>query len=122
MAIVEDDNEENQPSREGRMRSAVISGVIAIAAPALTNRRRTRNCIAGLAAVCTMLMLDVPARAASRANPEDVAACKALSDYAADLIRAGQTVMTTRAQLRRCVRIQRAERRRVGRPAEAGRN
>jgi hypothetical protein len=62
----------------------------------------------------------VPARAASRASPENIAACKALSDHSTDLIRAGQTVMTTRAQLRRCVRIQRAERRRAGRPAEIG--
>jgi hypothetical protein len=62
----------------------------------------------------------VPARAASHASPENIAACKALSDHAADLIRAGQTVMTTRAQLRRCVRIQRAERRSAGQPAETG--
>ena len=84
---------------------------------AVTNRR------IAIAAVCVMLTLLVqPARAASRASPEEIAACKALSDYAADLIRAGQTVMSTRSQLRRCVRIQRAERRRAGQPAEAGRN
>jgi hypothetical protein len=69
-----------------------------------------------------LTLIAMPARAASRVSPEDLAACKALSGYAADLIRAGQTVMTTRSQLRRCVRIQRAERRRAGRPAEAGRN
>jgi hypothetical protein len=60
----------------------------------------------------------MPARATSRISAEELAACKALSDHATGLIRAGQTVMSTRAQLRRCVRIQRAERRRAGRPAD----
>lgn len=72
---------------------------------------------------CAMLTLfDLPARAAGRVSPEEIAACKALSDHAAELIGAGQTVMSTRAQLRRCVRIQRAERRRAGQPAGAARN
>ena len=105
------------------MRFAVMRGGTALAAPALKSRRRTRHCIVRLAMACVMLtLIDMPARAASRVSPEELAACKALSDHAADLIRAGQTVMTTRSQLRRCVRIQRAERRRAGRPAEAGRN
>lgn len=99
---------------------AVRSGAPVLAAPAIGSRRRPRYCIVYLAAVCAMLTLVVPARAASRASPQDIAACKALSDHAYDLIRAGQTVMTTRAQLRRCVRIKRAERRRAGQPAEIG--
>ena len=105
------------------MQFAVISGGTALAAPALENRRRPRHCMVRLATVCVMLTLvAMPARAASRVSPEEFAACKALSDHAADLIRAGQTVMSTRSQLRRCVRILRAERRRAGRPADAGRN
>ena len=123
MAIVEDVNIEASTNREDRMPFAVIRGGAALAAPALKHRRRTRNGIVGLATVCAMLtLIAIPARAASRASAEDLAACKALSDHAADLIRAGQTVMSTRSQLRRCVRIQRAERRRAGRPADAGRN
>ena len=102
---------------------AVIGGGTALAGPCAEQRRRTRNGIVRLATVCAMLtLIAIPARAASRASAEELAACKALSDHAADLIRAGQTVMSTRAQLRRCVRIQRAERRRAGRPADAGRN
>jgi hypothetical protein len=69
-----------------------------------------------LATVCVMLaLIAIPARAASRVSPEEFAACKALTDHVADLIRAGQTVIATRSQLRRCVRIQRAGRRRAGR-------
>jgi len=102
---------------------AVMSRGATLAAPALKNPRQTRKGIVRLATVCAMLtLIAMPARAASRFSPEDLAACKALSDHAADLIRAGQTVMTTRKQLRRCVRIQRAERRRAGRPTEPGRN
>jgi len=62
-------------------------------------------------------LIAVPAHAASRASSEDLAACKALTNHAAELIRAGQTVITTRKQLRRCVRILRAERRRAGQAA-----
>ena len=102
---------------------AVISGGTALSAPALKHRKRPRHGMIRLATVCAMLtLIAIPARAASRASAEEIAACKALSDHAADLIRAGQTVMSTRSQLRRCVRIQRAERRRAGRPADAGRN
>ena len=76
-----------------------------------------------LAAVCVMLtLLVLPARAANRVSSEEIAACKALAENATALIRAGQTVISTRSQLRRCVRIQRAERRRLGQPAGAGRN
>jgi len=118
---VEDFNIKAQPNRENRMPLASIRGGAALAAPAREKRRRTRNGIAGLATVYALLALAaIPAQAASRASAEDLAACKALSDHAADLIRAGQTVMSTRAQLRRCVRIQRAERRRAGQPAEIG--
>jgi hypothetical protein len=100
---------------------AVRGGAPVLAVRATESRRRPHYCIVRLAAACAMLTLvGVPARAASHASPENIAACKALSDHAADLIRAGQTVMTTRAQLRRCVRIQRAERRRAGQPAETG--
>jgi hypothetical protein len=60
----------------------------------LKRRRRTRNCIVRLAMACVMLtLIDLPAWAASRVSPEELAACKALSDHAAELIRAGQTVM-----------------------------
>jgi hypothetical protein len=110
-----------QPNRENRMPLAAIGGGAALPAPAREKRRRTRNGIASLTTVCAFLALAaIPAQAASRAGAEDLAACKALSDHAAELIRAGQTVMSTRAQLRRCVRIQRAERRRAGRPADIG--
>ena len=109
---------EAQPSRKDRMPLAVIRGGTALARK---NRGRTRNGIASLSAACALLTLAaLPARAASRVSAEELAACKALSDHAAELIRAGQTVMSTRAQLRRCVRIQRAERRRAGQPAEIG--
>jgi hypothetical protein len=71
-----------------------------------------------LATVCAMLaLIAMPVRAASRVSIEEFAACKALADHAADLIRAGQTVIATRSQLRRCTRIQRAELRRAGREA-----
>ncbi len=71
-----------------------------------------------LATVCVMLaLIAMPVRAASRVSPEELAACKALADHVADLIRAGQTVIATRSQLRRCARIQRAELRRAGREA-----
>ena len=105
------------------MKFAVMSRAAALSAPALRSRKRTRHGMVGLATVCAMLVLiAMPARAASRVSAEEIAACQALSDHAADLIRAGQTVMSTRSQLRRCVRIQRAERRRTGQPADAGRN
>jgi hypothetical protein len=62
--------------------------------------------------VCVMLaLISMPARAASRIDPEELAACKALTDHVSDLIRAGQTVVATRSQLRRCARNQRARRR-----------
>jgi hypothetical protein len=71
-----------------------------------------------LEAICVMLaLIAMPARAASRVSPEELAACKALTEHVADLIRAGQTVIATRSQLRRCVRIRRAELRRAGREA-----
>jgi hypothetical protein len=117
---VEHFNIKAQPNRENRMPLAAIGGGAALSAPAREKRTRTRNGIAGLTTVCAFLALAIPAQAASRASAEDLAACKALSDHAAELIRAGQTVMSTRAQLRRCVRIQRAERRRAGQPAEIG--
>ena len=117
---MEDFNIEAQPNRENRMPLAAGGGA-ALAALAREKLRRTRNGIAGLTTVCALLALAaIPVQAASRASAEDLAACKALSDHAAELIRAGQTVMSTRAQLRRCVRIQRAERRRAGQPAEIG--
>ena len=96
---------------------------IAFAAPAARNRSSASDCMVRLAAACVMLtLIAMPARAASRAGPEQIAACKALSEHAAELIRAGQTVITTRSQLRRCVRILRAERRRAGEAAGAVRN
>ena len=123
MAAVEDVNAKIQYSQEDCMRFAVMGESTVLAGLATEYRRRSRNCVVGLATVCLMLTLTgMPARAASRFSPEEVAACKALSEQAANLIRAGQTVMTTRAQLRHCVRVQRAERRRAGRPADAGRN
>ena len=104
------------------MECAVMSGDIALAAPAARNRRRAVDCMVRLAEACVMLtLIAVPARAASRASPEQIAECKALSEHAAELIRAGQTVITTRLQLRRCVRILRAERR-AGGAAGAVRN
>lgn len=64
-------------------------------------------------AVCVILVLTaMPAHAANRASPEELAGCRALAENVGTLIRAGQTVITTRSQLRRCARIQRAERRR----------
>ena len=103
------------------MECAVIS--IAFAAPEARNRRWAVDIMVRLAAACVMLtLIAMPARAASRASPEQVAACKALVDHSAELIRAGQTVITTRSQLRRCVRILRAERRRAGEAAGAVRN
>ncbi|MGE9009972.1 hypothetical protein ACO2JO_15420 [Leptospira interrogans] len=75
------------------------------------------------ATICVMLaLIAMPAHAAGRPSSEDLADCKALADHAAELIRAGQTVITTRKQLRRCVRIQRAERRRASRAAGGNRN
>jgi hypothetical protein len=61
-----------------------------------------------------LALIAMPARAASRVSLKEFAACKALADHVADLIRAGQTVVATRSQLRRCARIQRAELRRAG--------
>jgi hypothetical protein len=67
-----------------------------------------------LTAVCvTLALIAMPARAANRASLEELAGCKALTENVATLIRGGQTVIATRSQLRRCARIQRAERRRV---------
>ncbi|MBR1266381.1 hypothetical protein JQ629_02555 [Bradyrhizobium sp. AUGA SZCCT0222] len=67
-----------------------------------------------LATICVLLaLIEMPAHAAGRPSAEELAACKALADHAAELVRAGQTVITTRKQLRRCVRVQRAERRRA---------
>jgi hypothetical protein len=69
--------------------------------------------MARLATICVMLaLIAMPARAANRARLEELAGCKALTENVATLIRAGQTVIATRSQLRRCARIQRAERRR----------
>src|SRR4051794_34144454 len=83
----------------------------------------TKTVMVRLATACVMLaLIAMPARAASRVSPEELAACKALTDHVADLIRAGQTVIATRSQLRRCARIQRAERRHAGRAAGAVRN
>lgn len=66
-----------------------------------------------LVMICVMLSLSAtPANAASRVDAEEIAACRALTDNVAALIRAGQTVISTRSQLRRCARILRAERRR----------
>jgi hypothetical protein len=66
-----------------------------------------------LTTVCVMLAsIAMPARAANRTSLEELAGCKALTEHVATLIRAGQTVTATRSQLRRCARIQRAERRR----------
>jgi hypothetical protein len=71
-----------------------------------------------LATICVVFsLIAMPARAASRVSLEELAACKALTDHVADLIRAGQTVVATRSQLRRCVRLQRAELRRAGQKA-----
>ena len=123
MAIVENVDAKVQISQEDCMRLAVMGESTVLAGPMPGHRRRVRNCVVRLATVCLMLTLTgMPARAASRISPEEIAACKALSEQAANLIRAGQTVMTTRAQARHCVRVQRAERRRAGRPADAGRN
>jgi len=78
----------------------------------------TQTVMVRLATVCvTLALIAMPARAVSRVSLEELAACKALTDHVADLIRAGQTVIATRSQLRRCARIQRAERRRAGREA-----
>jgi hypothetical protein len=64
-------------------------------------------------AACVMLaLIAMPAHAANRASAKELAECKALAENVGTLIRAGQTVITTRSQLRRCARIQRAERRR----------
>jgi hypothetical protein len=80
--------------------------------------RLTQAVMVRLATVCVMLaLIAMPARAASRVSPEELATCKGLADHVADLIRAGQTVIATRSQLRRCARIQRAELRRAGREA-----
>jgi len=66
-----------------------------------------------LTTVCVMLAsIAMPARAANRTSLDELAGCKALTEHVATLIRAGQTVTATRSQLRRCARIQRAERRR----------
>jgi hypothetical protein len=62
-------------------------------------------------------LITIPAQAASRVSQEDIAACKALSENLAYLIRAGQTVISSRSQLRRCARMQRAELRRARRTA-----
>jgi len=78
----------------------------------------TQTVMVRLATVCVMLaLIAMPVRAASRVSPEELAACRALADHVADLIRAGQTVIATRSQLRRCARIRRAELRRAGREA-----
>lgn len=94
---------------------AVMSGAI--------TRSRVANSIVRLATACVMLaLIGMPSRAASRFSPEDVATCKALSEHSAELIRAGQSVISTRKQLRRCVRILRAEKQRAGRAPGAARN
>jgi hypothetical protein len=68
------------------------------------------------ATVCVMLaLIAMPSHAANRASREELAGCKALAENVGTLIRAGQTVIATRSQLRRCARIQRAERRRAER-------
>jgi hypothetical protein len=68
--------------------------------------------------ISVMLSLSVTsASAASRVSPEELAACKALTDQATTLIRGGQSVITTRMQLRHCARMQRAEQRRTAREA-----
>ena len=103
------------PSPEDSMEFAVVSSSIEA-----RDRSRIANGMVRLAMLCVMLTLSaMPAGAASRFSPEDVAACKALSERAAELIRAGQSVITTRKQLRRCVRILRAEKRRAGQARQA---
>jgi hypothetical protein len=68
--------------------------------------------------ICVMLSLSATsASAASRVSSEELVACKTLTDQVTALIRGGQTVITTRLQLRRCARIQRAEQRRAAREA-----
>jgi hypothetical protein len=50
-----------------------------------------------LTTVCAMFaLIAMPARAANRASLEELAGCKALTEHVATLIRAGQTVTTTR--------------------------
>jgi hypothetical protein len=69
----------------------------------------TETVMVRLATLCVVFsLIAMPARAASRVS---------LADHVADLIRAGQTVVTTRSYLRRCVRMQRAELRRAGQKA-----
>jgi hypothetical protein len=83
--------------------------------PVLQGRDQTQTVMVCLAMLCVMLtLIALPARAASRVSLEELAACKALTDHLADLIRAGQTVIATRSQLRHCARTHRAELRRAG--------
>jgi hypothetical protein len=75
--------------------------------------RYVRNCIATLAALA---LLSAPAQA-RQASEQELAACRALTDHIADLVRAGETTAVGRSklQLQRCIRMQRAEARRAAR-------
>ncbi len=69
--------------------------------------------------IVLLTAFNAPARASSA---DDLAACKALSEQATALIRAGQTVLSTRSQFRRCIRLQRAEQRRLNRTPKSSPN
>jgi hypothetical protein len=67
-----------------------------------------RNCSV---AVVALALLSAPAQA-RRASAQELAACRALTDRVADLVRAGETTAVGRQH---CIRMQRMEARRAAR-------
>jgi hypothetical protein len=75
--------------------------------------RCVRNCIA---AIAVLALLSAPAQA-RQVSEQELAACRALTDHIAELVRAGETTAVGRSklQLQRCIRMQRVEARRAAR-------